>query len=144
MPRINEMLPSKYLKKEDCESPLLVTIREIVPETVGNGSDKEDKWVCYFSEQEKGMVLGSTNMRLIEMVTGSDNTDDWIGRKIVLYCEKNVSFQGKLVGGIRVRAPKAKPALEAAKKALGSSKRGDPAPHEPLPEEATQDDDIPF
>jgi hypothetical protein len=145
MPRIREMILSKYLKKEDCEPALLVTIREIVQEEVGIENDKEEKWICYFEEQEKGIVLNSTNMRLIEKITGSDDTDDWIGVKIVLYSDPNISFQGKLVGGIRVRAPKAaKTAKKAAKSALGSTRRGDPAPNEPIPAEANEDDAIPF
>lgn len=143
MPRINEMLPSKYLKKEDCEPALLLTIRDVVREQVGMGDDLEDKWICYFEEKEKGVVLNSTNMRLIEMVTGSDDSDDWIGKKIVLYNEPNVSFAGKLTGGIRVRAPKVpKPGPGAYKGKNPVGSRGDPAPNEPLPAEA--DSDVPF
>ena len=45
--------------------------------------------------------MNSTNAELIGNITGSEDTDGWIGRKIVLYKDDNVSFGGKLVGGIR-------------------------------------------
>lgn len=52
------------------------------------------------------MVLNSTNGQIIAQITKSEDTDDWKGWKIVLYDDPNVSFGGKLVGGIRVRAPR--------------------------------------
>jgi hypothetical protein len=137
MPRISEMIPSKYLKKEDCEPPVLLTITEVNQEVVGQGDDQEDKWILHFKES-KGMVLNSTNMRLLEMITGSDDTDDWIGRQVVAY--PNISFGGKLTGGIRLKAPKL-----ANKTPVGKPPpyRGDPAPGAPLPAEAG-DNDPPF
>jgi hypothetical protein len=44
---------------------------------------------------------------------GSDNTDDWIGKQIVLFVDPSVSFAGKIVGGIRLRAPKGKTIAKA-------------------------------
>lgn len=143
MPRINEMLPSKYLKKEDCEPPLLLTITSIDQEQVGQGDDIEDKWICHF-EEAKGMVLNSTNMRLLEMITGSDESDDWIGKKVVAYSDPNISFGGKLVGGIRLRAPKAAKVAPPKNSHQPGKAKGDPRPSEPLPAEANADDDIPF
>jgi hypothetical protein len=43
-------------------------------------------------------------------VFNSEDTDDWTGKKIVLYNDPNVSYAGKIIGGIRVRAPKVKAA----------------------------------
>ena len=107
MPKIHEMIPSSYLKKEDCDPPILVTISEVKEEDLAiEGKPQEMKWVMYFSEREKGIVLNNTNIQLSAQICGSDDTDGWIGKKIVLYSDPNVSFGGKLVGGIRVRAPK--------------------------------------
>jgi hypothetical protein len=64
------------------------------------------KYALYFEELEKPMVLNSTNGQLIAKIVGSDETDEWAGKQIVLYHDPNISFQGRLVGGIRVRAPK--------------------------------------
>lgn len=107
MPTISEMLPSSYLKKEDCDTAILVTISEIKQENLAmEGKPPQMKWVMMFAEQEKGIVLNSTNIQLAAQICSSQNTDDWIGKKIVLYSDPNISFGGKLVGGIRIRAPK--------------------------------------
>jgi hypothetical protein len=50
--------------------------------------------------------LNATNIQLCAQICGSEDTDFWIGKRIVLYTDPNVSYQGKLIGGIRVRAPK--------------------------------------
>jgi hypothetical protein len=139
MPKIHEMLPSKYLKKEDVSSPKLLTIHTVTQETVGTGDDTEEKWILHFQEDVRPMVLNSTNMRLIEMVTGSDDSDEWSGHKVVLYSDPNISFGGKLVGGIRIRAPQ-KPKTAPVKPGTVHGKpKGDPAPNEPLPPEAESD-----
>jgi hypothetical protein len=39
-------------------------------------------------------------------------TDDWIGRKITLYLDRTVEFQGRVTGGIRIRAPRPEPTLK--------------------------------
>jgi hypothetical protein len=142
MPKIAQMLPSKYLKKEDVESPLLLTMAEVSQESIGQGDEMEDKWILHFLEDVKPMVLNSTNMRLIEMATGSDDSDHWVGKKIVAYNDPNISFGGKIVGGIRLRAPQ-KPKAAVKPGIVHGKSKGDPHPSEPLPAEAA-DDDIPF
>lgn len=109
MPRIGEMIESKFLKKEDVggERGVLVTISDIQQANVAMpGADPEMKWTLRFMELDKPMVLNSTNIHMCAKACGSENTDDWMGKKVVLYEDPNVSFGGKLVGGIRLRAPK--------------------------------------
>lgn len=108
---INELKKSKYLKKEDCGNGIVVTIRQCMMENVAKqGEPEEEKAVLYFVELEKPIVVNSTNAQLIAAITGSEETDDWNGHKIVLYSDPNVTnMQGKVVGGIRVRAPKQAP-----------------------------------
>lgn len=131
MPKTSEMRESKFLKKEDVGRGVLVTIASCQQYNVAlEGAPAEQKWCLTFHELDKPMVLNSTNIQLCEKVCGSDETDRWIGKRIVLYTDPNVSFQGKLVGGIRVRALKPT------------------APPPPPPAVATgpelTDDDIPF
>ena len=107
MPRIVEMIESKFLKKEDVggERGVLVTISGCQQANVAmQGADPEMKWTLAFAELDKPMVLNSTNIHMCAKACGSDNTDDWMGKKVVLYEDPNVSFGGKLVGGIRIRA----------------------------------------
>jgi hypothetical protein len=125
MPRIHEMVDSKFLKKEDAAEGILVTIKGVEKRDVGTESEPEQKWVLLLAEC-KPLVLNSTNLALLEKALGSDNSDDWTDRKIVLYNDENVSFGGKLTGGVRVSvdrtkryhakqaAPKAPPVAPAA------------------------------
>lgn len=111
MPRTSEMIESKYLKKGDVEPPKLATVKAIGQYNVAmQGDSPEMKWGMSFQELERPLILNTTNLRIMESITGSDDTDDWIGKKIVLYNDPNVSFGGNLTGGIRIRAPKIKPA----------------------------------
>lgn len=45
----------------------------------------------------------------IEAVTGQNDTDRWIGHRIELYVDPNVTFKGKTVKAIRIRKPQAPP-----------------------------------
>lgn len=115
MPNISVLKNSNFLKKEDCDPAIMVTIRNVSHDNVAKeGAPEELKWVMYFDEFEKGMVLNSTNGQIIAKALGSEEIDDWAGKQIVLYHDPNVSFAGKLVGGIRARAPKPKAGTKPA------------------------------
>lgn len=109
--KIGQMKTSKYLKKEDVGSGKLVTIAKIDQQDVSlENEPSEMKYVMYFREsivdgENKGMVLNWTNIQLCARACGSEETDDWVGKQIVLFDDPNVSFGGKLTGGIRIRAP---------------------------------------
>lgn len=107
---ISNLKESSYLRKEDCDPAVLVTIKgDLTQENVAlEGKAPDMKWALHFHEVDKPLILNSTNGQLIAMAIGSENSEDWDGKQIVLYNDPNVSFQGKLVGGIRVRAPKSK------------------------------------
>lgn len=108
MPNINSMKSSKFLKRDDVGRGTLVTISTVREENVAKeGAPEELKWCAHFDELEKPMVLNWTNLQLIARIAGDDDSDNWKGVKIVLYDDPNVSFGTKIVGGIRVRAPKA-------------------------------------
>lgn len=115
MPKVNQMTESRYLKADvDCADddgdPIDVnlTITRVEQESVGLGTQAEKKWVLYFKEKDKGLVLNKTNIKAIAKLHG-DDTDDWEGKRITLY-QTEVEFQGDTVLGIRVRlkAPAAK------------------------------------
>lgn len=132
MPKTSEMRESKFLKKEDVGAGALMTIESCEQYNVAKeGAPPENKWCLTFSESDKPLVLNSTNIQLCEKIFGSDDTDAWVGQRIVLYTDPNVSYQGKVIGGIRVRAPK----------------KGAAVPPKPAPKLAAEeltDDDIPF
>lgn len=136
MPHISEIKKSRFLTKEDCGPGILVTIRECSQQNAAKeGADPEMKWALQFDEVDKPMVLNSTNAQLIALICKSEETDAWVGKKIVLYSEPGVSFGNKLVGGIRARAPiYRKPVLTATAKQSVTP---------PTPPVATAEDEIP-
>lgn len=110
---VSQLKQSKFLTRGDVGSGILVTIREVHQENVAKeGAPEELRWCISFEEADKPMVLNSTNGQLIAQITKSDDTDNWAGQKIVLYDDPSVSFGGKLVGGIRVRAPRGQAAMK--------------------------------
>jgi len=107
MPKIGEMIPSKFLKKEDVGRGVLGTITRVERVNVAvEGSDPEYKWAMYFKELDKPLILNVTNIHACADTFGSDDTDEWLNKSIVLYDDPNVAFAGKRTGGIRLRAPK--------------------------------------
>ena len=131
MPKISEMKESKFLKQSDVGEAVLWTVHGVEKVNVAKeGAEPEHKWAMTFEESDKPLVLNWTNIQLCERIFGSDDTDHWTGKKIVLYVDPNVSYGGKVVGGIRVRAPKQKAAAK-------------PAPKPPVTEELT-DEDVAF
>ena len=103
--KLSEMLPSKYIKQGDIDGPTLVTIKKLTTADVSQNQTGDMKWVVVFAELDKPMVLNSTNLKRIAKAHG-DDSDDWIGKQMVLYVDEDVEFGGEVVGGLRLRAPK--------------------------------------
>lgn len=138
MPNINDLKKSNFLSKSDVQQPILVTIRGYEQLNVAKEGAPEDlKYALNFNEVEKPFVLNSTNGQIIASVTGSEDFDGWIGKQIVLYFDPNISFGGKLTGGIRCRAPKKAAAVAAP------APKAAPAPAA-APVEPPDDDGVPF
>jgi hypothetical protein len=134
VPKVSEMIVSKFLRKEDFDEDRVMTIKNVKLEDMP-GDSGDQKWVLYFREEAKGMALNVTTIRVLEQAYG-DDTDRWVGNKVMVYVDPNVSFGGKVVGGLRLRTPKVKTKA--------------PPPPPPPEEFATSDsnsefdDDIPF
>lgn len=135
MPRVGEMFPSRWLKASDFEDgDATLTIREVGQERIGQGKDASDKFVLYFEDEDRGLVLNKTNVGTIAKLHG-DDTDDWIGKDVTLFATE-VQFQSEMVEAIRVRSkPPRRPGSAA--------KAGKPAA--PATAAAEDDDDkVPF
>jgi hypothetical protein len=101
------MRESKFLKQTDIGKAVLWTVHGVEKVNVAKeGAEPEYKWAMTFAESDKPLVLNSTNIQLCERIFASDDTDHWVNKKVVLYVDPTVSYGGKVVGGIRVRAPK--------------------------------------
>ncbi len=109
MTNVNELKQSRFLTQHEVDPMILVTITEVRQMNVAmEGAEPEMRWTLAFAEIEKSMTLNITNGQVIAEIAGTDILEEWPGTKIVLYRDKNISFGGKLVGGIRCRAPKTK------------------------------------
>ena len=87
-----------HLKAEDIKGHnVTVTIEDVTMEKVGDG----DKPVMSFKGKDKTLVLNKTNWARLAEFLGSDDSDDWNGRQVVLGVQK-VDYAGKRVDAIRV------------------------------------------
>ncbi len=133
MPRMGAMFPSKWLAAGDLDdADLTVTITGCSEEQV---TPADRKWVLWFDETDKGMVLNKTNSKMIAQLLLSDDTDEWIGRQIILF-PTQVDFQGDQVDAIRVRKK-----LPAKPKA---GKKTAPAMTQAEVDDAEGDSELPF
>jgi hypothetical protein len=98
MPKLSEVFSGGFLKAEDLngKSPT-VTIDSVEIKEFDDGK----KLLIHFRGKDKALVCNKTNAAIIEEVLGSDDTDEWEGKRITL-CVKKVEFSGKLVPAIRV------------------------------------------
>jgi len=134
MPKVSDMIQSKFLRKEDFDEDRIMTIRGVKLEDMP-GDDGQKKWVLYFREEAKGMALNVTTIRVLEKAFG-DDSDQWVGKKVKVYVDPNVSFGGRVVGGLRLMPPKN----------TASRAPAPPPPEERAPVTSDDDfsDDIPF
>ena len=79
-----------------------------------------------FVGKAKGMIVNVTNWNLLQNYLGSGDSDDWIGKSILLWNDPTVMFKGEMVGGLRVK---------------GVAQGSNPAPPPPV---SAEDDSIPF
>lgn len=107
--KVSEAFPSKFLKVEDLRGRKVeVKIKNVEMEKIGD----DYKPVLSFSGKDKTLTLNKTNALMIAKIIGTDDMDDWIGKKIVLRPDVT-TFQGKPTDCIRVEAPAASSAPAA-------------------------------
>ena len=98
-PTVDEMFPSRFLKATDLPRKGMVLTIDALEQEDLNG---EEKWVMFFVEEEKGLVLNKTNANAVADELGR-KTSEWSGHKVHLRKEK-VDFQGRRVDAIRLSA----------------------------------------
>lgn len=119
MAKVSEMIESKYLKQSDVDEEVTVTVVKVGKQNIAKeGDEPELKWMIRFQELPKPMVLNSTNIKRLARACNSEDTDDWAGKKVVLYVDHDVEFAGNVVGGLRIRAV-AKPSGSVQKPPAG-------------------------
>jgi hypothetical protein len=130
MAKLADFKQSNFLAQKDVEKPMLVTINSCEKHNIAKEGATPILKVCMaFDELEKPLVMNWTNAQVCAQAFNSEDTDDWIGKQIVVYVDPNVMYEGRMVGGIRLR--KSKQTVKAAPKAA------------PV-EEFVDDDGVPF
>lgn len=99
--KTSQMITSKFLKKDDFPSPEVLTIKDCSLEEVGKG---DTRWVLFFKEKAKGVVLNVTKIKQLEGAYG-DDTDGWVGKKVKLSHDPTVMMGTQQVGGIKMTLP---------------------------------------
>lgn len=107
---INQLRKKRFLTKADVGTGILGTIAGLEQHDVsGLGEPPDVRWAIRFEEEHlKPFILNSSNGKLLAQIFGSEETDDWVGKKIVLFEDPSIEFKGKRVGGIRIRQPRTK------------------------------------
>jgi hypothetical protein len=96
----NDMLESKYIQKTDLTQPTRLTVAGCERKDIGQENKPEFRWVVAFEGEWKPLILNRTNTDAFFDGLGEDS-NDWIGKQIILFNDMSVEYQGKR-GGIRV------------------------------------------
>ena len=103
---LDELVPStsKYLAKEDVGIVgQNLTIARFTRETVGTGSDADERAVLHWQEEFKPMVLNKTNKNRIKHYLDAKTSEEVIGKTVNVYNDPDIEFGGEIVGGLRIR-----------------------------------------
>jgi hypothetical protein len=92
---------SRFFKAADLTQEKKFRIKSVTEETVGD--EKERKPVLWFTNDERGLVLNTTNRHTLMGAFG-DNMEAWPGKIIAMF-PMMVDMKGKMVPGLRVRIP---------------------------------------
>jgi hypothetical protein len=113
MPSYKTAFPSKFARADDLgQTHPVGTIASVDFELVGAGATPEKKLVAHFAEPNtKPIVLNQINASTIAMLAATDDFEEWVGTRVVLYAT-TTEFQGKQVACIRLAAPKPKAAAQ--------------------------------
>jgi hypothetical protein len=104
--KISQMYPRRYATGEDFQDKAYtMTIAKITKEKMHPqpGAPEIEKWVIYFQEAKKGVILGRTLAFQIAELLGTEETDEWFGKQVTLYPQPML-VAGKRVIAIRARA----------------------------------------
>ena len=97
--KMHDAFPGNYLKADQIQKPTEVIIDRVEMADFDDGS----KPVVYFRGKQLGAVLNKTRWGQIQDAVMAEDTNDWIGRRIIIK-RGQAMFQGKLVGSIAFEA----------------------------------------
>ena len=104
--KLSQMFPRRYATGEDLRGKAVtVTIAKVTQEKMHPqpNAPEVERWVVFFKETQKGVILSRTLAYQIAEAIGDEETDHWIGNQITLY-PQSMTVAGKHVIAIRARA----------------------------------------
>ncbi len=88
--RMSDAFPGNYLKADQVTKPTEVIIDRVEMADFDDGS----KPVVYFRDKQLGVVLNKTRWASIESILMAEDTNDWVGRRIMVTTGMTM-YQGK-------------------------------------------------
>lgn len=102
MPKVSEMILSKFINQGDVQRPLIMTVRTTTFDPGDPRSSMDGpKWLMWFNEHRKPLKLNNTMLRYLEQNLG-DDSEMWQGKRIKVYWDHSVQMAGQAVGGVRI------------------------------------------
>lgn len=103
---------SDLLRADGSYMSIELEISHVTVEELGEGRDKEERFVLRLVGKEKGLVLNKTNEQMLVTTHGDPGSaspkivsEHFSGKHMVLYYDPTVSFGGQIRGGLRLRPP---------------------------------------
>ena len=103
--KLNDLFPRKYATGGDLAGKsVTLTISHLRLEKMipTPGTAPVEKWVVFFKEAQKGIVLSKTLAFQISKAVGSEDTEEWPGKRVTLFPE-TVNVAGQTRVAIRAR-----------------------------------------
>ena len=111
----NRFIGGGFLKSSDFDERGVVwSVHSAAVERLGRDGDESKKLVLRFKEDARGVPLGAVQIRQLQRILGSPETERWCGQQVVVYKDPDIEFGGRPVGGIRFRAAQQQAANVAA------------------------------
>ena len=100
--KISELYPRRFARGSDLKGPATVTIKEITREELHPNGKPVKKYVIWFEETPRGVILTRPLALQLAEVLG-DDTSNWKDQKITLYPEP-MNVAGRPCVAIRARS----------------------------------------
>jgi hypothetical protein len=113
-----DYFPKKYFSSGDLGDKTIIAAIEDVKLVVVKSQDgsNQSKLAVYLQGQQQALLLNKTNYLTIKKLTGSTQTDDWLGFVIELYQDPNDWIRVRQAPQAGMPTAKAKQPKRAAQK----------------------------
>jgi hypothetical protein len=101
--KTKDMFPSKYIqaKIDLLRDGSPIKVRATIAGLREEDFEDATKYVMWFDETEKELILNKTNKNVLMDLYPADDTDAWIGKQIYLYAAE-VEYKGQPTWGTRI------------------------------------------